>query len=350
MTAIEQMLASVLLSMSWQALILVGICELFPVFVPGSPARLRFIGSMSALALTVLLPFGAIFGLWSNATVSSQVSEPSPAVLLVIRWFVWIAVILTMVRALKLLFAIRPTNRLRAGAIEVDTACLSLLPESWRDNRRAKRTRVFMLPASTEASGPLTTGVFAPAILLPHCLFQEGNERLVRAALIHEFAHVRRNDALWLAVSELMLVPLAFHPVSALFRRRLQLTREMACDELVASEVLPARDYAQDLLDVARHVTASPSGVVALGVFSGGSLEARIRALANFSRFRDKHLSRWQKATLALAAAGIIAVLIAGARFTLVWMSPDPGPPKMIYSIVPKPPPPPPPPPGLRRN
>jgi beta-lactamase regulating signal transducer with metallopeptidase domain len=91
------------------------------------------------------------------------------------------------------------------------------------------------------------------------------------SVVAHELAHVQRQDMLWHLVSEILLIPLAFHPLSYVLRNRLAETREMACDALVAERVLPATDYARTLLDVAGTLRNSAAPLL---------LSDRVRVLA----------------------------------------------------------------------
>src|SRR5207245_2995830 len=119
--------------------------------------------------------------------------------------------------------------------------------------------------------------------LIPAAFFLPPSRQVLVSVVAHELAHVQRGDMLLHLLSEFMLVPLAFHPVSYWLRSKLAETREMACDARVSGQILPATDYARCLLDVAAALRDSASPLPALGISESATLESRIRALISFS-------------------------------------------------------------------
>ncbi len=107
-----------------------------------------------------------------------------------------------------------------------------------------------------EASGPFLVGALRPVIVVPAWLADPacGQPRELDAALIHELAHARRGDP-WLRIVQLAVRSLFFFwPVVGWASRRLDLAREMACDEwVVARGGIGPRDYATVLVALARH-------------------------------------------------------------------------------------------------
>ena len=50
---------------------------------------------------------------------------------------------------------------------------------------------------------------------------------------------------------ESIYIPISFHPAAALVKRRIDQTRELACDEMVAEQLVDASTYARALVDIA---------------------------------------------------------------------------------------------------
>jgi beta-lactamase regulating signal transducer with metallopeptidase domain len=148
---------------------------------------------------------------------------------------------------------------------------------------------------------PATMGVFRKFIFLPESLAQQPEDVSI-AVLGHELAHVRRNDYGWNLVWEALLAPLAWHPVAWLLQRRIESTREMACDDLVAERLLEPRRYARSLVAVAASACAAP----ALGVHDGGDLRERVRRLVDDSLRAPWRARRWQ------LSSGVTLVVLAG--------------------------------------
>jgi len=136
------------------------------------------------------------------------------------------------------------------------------------------------LLCSAEVVSPATLTFWRPVVLLPNELRDAGGAEM-SAAFCHELAHVRRVDFLKNVLYELVAVPLFFHPAMHWMRRRVQESRELACDDM-AAEILDGRSaYAGRLVRLARamHEAAAVPVGRALGVFEGNVLEKRVMNL-----------------------------------------------------------------------
>lgn len=105
-------------------------------------------------------------------------------------------------------------------------------------------------------AGPALLWAPRSLLLLPADFLErfDANER--RLVLRHEFAHLRRGDALWSLVAELAFALLWFHPLAWLARSRFRLDQELACDERVLRDAPhDEAGYAHTLL---RSVGLSP--------------------------------------------------------------------------------------------
>ena len=161
--------------------------------------------------------------------------------------------------------------------------------------------------ASPTISGPATIGVFRPLIVLPPILLDGPVSEELAAALCHEMAHVRRRDYLLNLICEVLLLSLAFHPAAWLLKRRIDETRELACDEAAARGLPSPIAYARSLVRLAHRIAPSaPSApyLHSLGVFDANILEERIMRLLD----KGPRIST-RRARLLLGAA-MIAVLL----------------------------------------
>jgi BlaR1 peptidase M56 len=165
------------------------------------------------------------------------------------------------------------------------------LARRWRSARK--------LTAETIAT-PITVGVLEPRILIPRFL---EDPDLVAAAVAHETAHIQRRDALVQLLVEIVSLPLALHPAAIVLKRRIAELREMACDELAATD---RQAYAKALVAIAslaRH--RAPAGALAMATTS---IERRIASLRTAPR---------RAATIAAATAFAIVgslLFVAGCR------------------------------------
>ncbi len=145
------------------------------------------------------------------------------------------------------------------------------------------RAAIGLIPVTmlcgSELSGPLTLGEREPIIVLPESLFNETSPELLRSVIGHEMAHIQRRDYLQKIILELLFVPVSFHPAAWYLKRRVDQTRELACDEYVTREMVDPPAYAKSLLDVAQAIAMFRKPEHSLGVLDGDILETRIRTL-----------------------------------------------------------------------
>jgi beta-lactamase regulating signal transducer with metallopeptidase domain len=167
----------------------------------------------------------------------------------------------------------------------------------------------------TEAKvSPFVVGVIRPVVVLPQALVASLSAEQIRAVLTHEFAHLRRRDALWGWIMAICQVLYFFHPAIYVARRFMMLEREAACDECVlAHGHTRCSLYIASLInaaDVLRHVRpdAAPLAMVAE---SFAHLRRRLMLLTN----RPDPVTRPSR--LALAALVVFSLLaIPGLAMT----------------------------------
>lgn len=158
---------------------------------------------------------------------------------------------------------------------------------------------------SSKVAVPLTVGWWRPVIILPAHL-QHSSAELLLSALGHEMAHIRRRDFLLNLLYEVVFLPISFHPAAALMRRKINQTREMACDELVAERLVETKIYARSLVSIASSIPPVGRPDFSLGICAAGNLEERIMKLMERRRVRES----FGKFALTLA---LIALTISGA-------------------------------------
>jgi beta-lactamase regulating signal transducer with metallopeptidase domain len=170
---------------------------------------------------------------------------------------------------------------------------------------------------SPEVRSPLTLGARRPAIVLPEGFIERADPRELASALGHEMAHLARHDYSLNLVAEIIHLPLTFHPAANLVRRRINETRELACDDLAAGRLVPASDYARSLVAIAEALavatqTSRPN--YSLGVFDANNLEDRVMRLLHP---RPRRSARAARALLAAGSLQMAAAFMAAASFPL---------------------------------
>ncbi len=178
---------------------------------------------------------------------------------------------------------------------------------------------------SDAAPMPATWGVMRPTVLLPADA-ENWDEERKRVVLLHELAHVRRNDCLTQVIAQLCCAVYWFHPGAWYIARRLRSERELACDEDVLDVGVNACDYAAHLLEIAARFRAPQYGTtVSVAMARPSHLEGRLRAiLGERSPSRFSATPRARAATIAGLAA--LSVPLAAMR---PWRSEAPNVPSL---------------------
>ena len=159
-------------------------------------------------------------------------------------------------------------------------------------------------------TSPMVVGAVSPVVLLPEG-FAGHAEDEVKAALLHELAHVKRRDYLTNGLCQLAVLPVGWHPVAYVVQQRIRRTREMACDEMAAREMRSELGYARCLVTMARRMLGGglaerPEFV---GLFSNNVLEERVMRLMETKTVLSARakLVRWASGATAMAAATLMA-------------------------------------------
>lgn len=276
------------------------------VVAPAPPASLAELSLRGPATAASLLP----------ATASPRTAEPAPAPdhvassavpglasWLVLAWAAGTA--LTAVPlATGLLLLGRARRRLRPFA---DRRLRELLDQLVRELGLRRSVRLL---ESTGRAMPATWGVWRPVVLLPRDATGWSAERL-RAVLLHELAHVQRQDCLTQVLARLACALHWFNPLAWWALSRLRIEQERACDDVVLAHGPEAPDYAGHLLAVTAEFPRPVAGsAVALAMSAARRIERRLRAVLDPARCRQR-VGRRRAALATLAAVALLAPLAA---------------------------------------
>lgn len=107
---------------------------------------------------------------------------------------------------------------------------------------------------SSQIPGPLTLGLFKPAIVLPIGIEQQLTENQLRLVLLHELAHIQRRDILWNWLAYGITLAHWFNPLIWFASKRMKADMEMACDAKVLTHLSPQdrNDYGLTLINISQ--------------------------------------------------------------------------------------------------
>ena len=127
--------------------------------------------------------------------------------------------------------------------------------------------------------GPVTLGSLKPVILIPFATVCNLSTQQVEALILHELAHIRKQDYLlhlWIAALEAFYF---FNPFSRLLIRSIQKEREHRCDDLVLQFRYDPHVYVSALMTLARSVQGNPRLALAATGSNDGLLLQRVKRI-----------------------------------------------------------------------
>src|SRR5262245_20266164 len=284
----------------WQPLVITSAALACDQLMRNFPTRQRHNLWVAALALCVLLPLlsasdllhkeaqpptpGSVISIQAETNDStpppapsalrgffrqrSQTFSPSPDLAILALAFYLISLLL---HGAKLRRAGKETKSLLAGSYRREIPeRLALIK---RQCQKALGLKGVTLLFSSQTTVPITAG--RRSIILPEALDSAAPD-LLSAAIGHEMAHIKRRDFAFNLFYQLLSIPVAFHPAIVFIKRRINETRELACDEMVTERWLDALEYARSLLRLADSARVFHRGSYSLGVFEADILEERI--------------------------------------------------------------------------
>jgi Zn-dependent protease with chaperone function len=259
--------------------------------LPGSSAATRYAVWSAALVAILSLPLlmlRAPASGWQGTGLpgAALLTLPTPGGWVLWALAAWLAV--SAILLARLAWSYRSMRRLKCEARPL------VMDEALLESAGGRRAQ---LRASSQIAVPMAAGIFDPVILIPEALSEQLSEEEFRQVLLHELAHLRRRDD-WTNLAQKVLEALFFfHPAVWCIARRLNLEREIACDDWVVAMTGAARPYAVCLTKMAqRSMFARAPQLAAGAVARKGQVSRRIESL----------LSR-RGATGGLSKIGVVA-------------------------------------------
>jgi beta-lactamase regulating signal transducer with metallopeptidase domain len=338
MTTISQLLLTFLLNACWQIALVTIVAAICARLLRGASVRYTHLLWVAALLISFGLPILTFSSILRDSSFPKQpmVTEKQPVVIpanlplenssdltrsnansfiipveknlalfLIISYLLFV-----LYRSAKLLKAWQRTKAIERSAYK------TALPDEIQTAIEKCQTVVGIEKASVLFSAsipvPITLGNRRPLIILPEQLLQETDANILTSAIGHELVHIRRRDYFFNLIYEFIFLPLSFHPAATLMKRRINQTRELCCDEIVAERLLKAEVYARSLVKLAGSVSnlSRLAPTTTVGIMDAENLEVRIMSL-----LRKSELNLHKKSLLIIAGLLLIPCVMA-AMFT----------------------------------
>jgi beta-lactamase regulating signal transducer with metallopeptidase domain len=302
---IQETFAAYLVNAAWQAPV-VAVCALIVTRFGGLSAPARNRVWLGFLAMAVILPAVALDAILPHALptvariapaatasamdLAAVAASPAPSAEPAMRlepWSAWMMLGLFAVVAAalvaRLLVANAAARRLVEGShpAHLPADLTQALARLARLHNRA----VPPIRSSAHVPGPAVVGALKPVILIPQGMALEGDD--LRAALLHELAHVLRHDYAINLVCEVLTLPVSWHPALMALKAGVRRSRELACDAMAAQAMASQKTYARCLVSLAQTLGSQTLGgsnhptqaALAVGLFGRSDLEDRLMQL-----------------------------------------------------------------------
>ena len=309
----------VLLNWLWQGL-LVALTTLVALrALERAPASARYGVCWAAVALLIVLP--AVPYLTSMSPAPGVVtSTPSGDAMVSLPWTWWTSTVFIIgawavwaaSQAARLLTAVIATRRARAASQPFPLDCESGLTH-WRRLRDHGRHTTLVVSDAVTAAAVLGCG--RPLIAVaPGVLTLTAAD--VDCVVIHEWVHVQRRDDLVNVLQVALRTIIGWHPAFWVLDRRLQLEREVACDEATVAITGTAKSYAQCLMTLATQPRPSRAMRMAPAMSASGLRARLVRVLSTrplITVVRARSIAASLVAVLCMLATGLGSMKIVEA-------------------------------------
>jgi beta-lactamase regulating signal transducer with metallopeptidase domain len=225
--------------------------------------------------------------------------------------------------ALWLLVVLAGAARFGAGVLvlaRLKRDALPLAPERraalslWNAHADAPSARRARLCVSNRVEVPVAVGLFDGMVVLPQRILDTFEPGDVDRFVLHELAHLERRDD-WTAVFErLAQMVLFFNPAVHFIAHRLDLEREIACDDRVVTATSDVRSYAVGLTRMAESTAWPHNAIAAPAIFvTRKQLSLRVEELLAGRRFTAPRVAVAPAALALVASLGVVAAAAAHA-------------------------------------
>jgi len=326
----QQLLVAYLLNAAWQISI-VAACAFLVSRLAGLSPQGRSRMWLMFLAAAAILPAVPLADLLPHATPTVARLPPSTPVMSALPasthalaaptpaiWLpAWLApAMIALVAAVALLLAARLLIAGRAARRLVEQSRPAVLPSevarALGELAHAHGRKTPPVRRSAEVSSPAVVGALRPVILVPEGLTADGDD--LRAAMLHEMAHVLRHDYAVNLACEILTLPVAWHPGVVGLKAGVRHSRELACDAIAATAMASQKTYAKCLVSLAQslgrqpqpHANAPVQAALAVGLFGRSNLEDRLMQLMTPRETEGPFVRTARICGLAAVGAGLL--------------------------------------------
>jgi beta-lactamase regulating signal transducer with metallopeptidase domain len=170
--------------------------------------------------------------------------------------------------------------------------------------------RKVKLGISSSIETPISLGWIEPIILLPIAIVNQLSVKEIESIILHEWAHILRNDYLFNLMTSFVQVVLFFNPFVYLFNKEISLQREIACDSFVLNTSVEKLDYLNTLFKMATAIRAKDAAIQNTSKWTMGFLN-----MPNELLYRVKFLTKTKRFNLIQSTKVMLTAILASFLF-----------------------------------
>ena len=174
----------------------------------------------------------------------------------------------------------------------------------------SKRVSIFL---SKHISVPLTVGFLKPFVLFPIAFVNNLNTKQVEAIILHELAHIKRQDYLFNLLKVVMETILFFNPFVWALSKMIEKERENACDDMVLKQISTPIHYAKALVELEELRLKNTPALSMAATGNKNHLFQRIKRITNMET-NHRNVKQQLLAVLASSVAMISLAMLIPAQ------------------------------------
>lgn len=250
----------------WQAAVLWGLYRCFISLQPKSAAVVRY---------HLSLMFTLVSLLWFTVTVIRNLlmlqngSEPavtawmqvSNKLATLLPWISVVYLLILLIQVFRFADKLNGVLSLRKSEwIKVPAAVKIFTEQTALHLGISKKVQVWL---STQADVPSVIGFLKPVVLLPISTLSQLTMQQTEAVILHELAHIKRNDYIVNLMQHCIELLMFFNPFVQLLSQEVRKERENCCDDWVMNYRYNGHEYATALMILEQNRTADLSFALA---------------------------------------------------------------------------------------
>ena len=166
------------------------------------------------------------------------------------------------------------------------------------------------LGISSSIETPISLGWIEPIILLPVAIANQLSIKEIESIILHEWAHILRNDYLLNLMTSFVQLVLFFNPFTYLFNKEISLQREIACDSFVLNTSVEKLEYLNTLYKIATGIRSKDAAIQNTSKWTMGFIN-----MPNELLYRVKFLTKTKRFDFSQSSKIMLTAILASFLF-----------------------------------